>query len=195
MAPIRAGIFYGFFAALVAVADGFYFLALDPAETPEWVTAALADFHTPLALAAYLFLAILAALRVRPARLDPGVSYRSLLVRDCALAATVVAVIVGVVLLVSGALQATLFADETRAYAREAAPRIVEYVEEVRGELSEPPPPPSEAAIERRMQPPTLRDLGRSMTNFVLRAILLGATGAAVGALRGLKRPAPPKPA
>ncbi len=171
--------------ALVALADGFYFLFLDPTEVPDWVTAALADFHTPLALAAYLFLALLAALRVRPVRLDEGVPYRSLLLRDCALASTLVAIIVGVTLILSVALQATVLADEMRAYAREAAPHIAAYVEEVRSELSDPPPPTSAEDVERLLQPPTLGDLGRSLANLVLRALLLGGAGAVVGLIRG----------
>src|SRR5215204_6140698 len=48
--------------------------------------------------------------RVRPTRLDPGVPYRSLLVRDGALAATVVAVMVGITLFLTTALQATVLA-------------------------------------------------------------------------------------
>ncbi|MCA1687839.1 MAG: hypothetical protein LC714_04445, partial [Actinobacteria bacterium] len=44
------------------------------------------------------------------------------------------------------------------------------------------------AEVESSLQPPTLRDLGRSIANLVLRAILLGSLGAAVGALRGRGR-------
>jgi hypothetical protein len=127
----------------------------------------------------------MAALQVRPTRIDPGVSYRSLLVRDCALAATVVAVMVGVALFFSTALQATLFASEIRTFAHDAAPPIAEYVEGVRSGLSNPPPPTTAEEVERSLQPPELRDLGLSMVGLVVRAILLGAVGAMVGALRG----------
>jgi hypothetical protein len=152
----------------------------------------------------FLFLAILAALMVRPTRLDPGVPYRSLLLRDGALAATVVAFMVGITLFLTTALQATLLAGTARDYAREAAPKIVSYVNEVRTEIRQErkergaspekvrdlPPPAQLAEVEATLQPPGLRDLGRSMANFVLRAVLLGTVGALVGALRG--RPAPP---
>jgi hypothetical protein len=155
-----------------------------------------------LALALFLFLAILAALRVRPTRLDPGVPYRSLLLRDGALAATVVAVMVGITLFLTTALQATLLAGAARDYAREAAPKIVSYVNEVRMEIRQErkargaspekvrdlPPPAQVEEVEATLQPPGLRDLGRSMANFVLRAVLLGTAGGLVGALRG--RPA-----
>ena len=185
MAPLRAGFVYGAVAVVVAVVTDFCFLFLDPAGTPAWVLAAVASFRTQLALAAFLFLAILAALRTQPTRMDPDASYRSLLLRDCALAATVVAVMVGVTLFFSTALRATLFADDIRAFARDAAPRIVDYVEGVRSGLSNPPPPARVEEVEDALQPPELRDLGRSMGNLVLRAILLGAAGALVGALRG----------
>jgi hypothetical protein len=147
----------------------------------------------------FLFLAVLAALRVRPTRLDPGVPYRSLLVRDGALAATVVAVMVGITLFLTTALQATVLAGAARYYAAEAAPKIVSYVNEVRTEIRQErkergasperirdlPQPAQVAEVETTMQPPTLRDLGRSMANFVLRAVLLGTVGGLVGALRG----------
>src|ERR687890_322887 len=93
--PIRTGYFYGLAGVLVALASDLYFLFVDPADTPGWVLAAIAQYRTRLALALFLFLAILAALRVRPSRLDPGVPYRSLLLRDSALAATTVAVMLG----------------------------------------------------------------------------------------------------
>jgi hypothetical protein len=127
----------------------------------------------------------LAALRVRPTRIDSGVPYRSLLLRDCALAATVVAVMVGFTLLVLTFLNATLFADEIRAYAHDAAPSIAAYNEKVAGRLDNPPPLPTVEEIEEGLQPPALRDLGRSIANFVLRALLLGTAGAMVGILRG----------
>ena len=118
-------------------------------------------------------------------RNDPDVPYRSLLLRDCALASAIVAVMAGAALFVVTALSATLFTDEIRDYARDAAPSIVAYNEKVAGRVSDPPPIPSVEEIEAGLQPPVLRDLGRSMANLVLRAILLGAAGALVGVLRG----------
>jgi hypothetical protein len=201
--PIRTGYFYGLAGVLVALASDLYFLFVDPSATPGWVLAAIAQYRTRLALALFLFLAILAALRVRPTRLDPGVPYRSLLVRDGALAATVVAVMVGITLFLTTALQATLFAGTARDYAREAAPKVVSYVNEMRMEIRQEredrgaspekirdlPPPAQLEEVEATLQPPTLRDLGRSIANLVLRAVLLGTVGGLVGALRG--RPAP----
>jgi hypothetical protein len=195
--PIRTGYFYGLAGVLVALASDLYFLFVDPSSTPGWVLAAIAQYRTRLALAVFLFLAILAALRVRPTRLDPGVPYRSLLLRDGALAATVVAVMAGITLFLTTALQATLLAGTARDYAAEAAPKIVSYVNEVRTEIRQErkergaspekvrdlPPPAQLAEVEATLQPPTLRDLGRSIAN-------LGTVGGLVGALRG--RPAPP---
>ena len=43
--------------------------------------------------------------------------------------------------------------------------------------------------VEQRLQPPALRDLGRSLANIVLRALLLGAAGALVGILRSSSSP------
>jgi hypothetical protein len=197
--PIRTRYFYGLAGVLVALASDLYFLFVDPSGTPGWVLAAIAQYRTRLALALFLFLAILAALRVRPTRLDPGVPYRSLLVRDGALAATVVAVMVGITLFLTTVLQATLLAGAARNYAAEAAPKIVSYVNEVRAEVRQErkdrgassekvrdlPPPAQLAEVEATLQPPTLRDLGRSIANFVLRAVLLGTAGGLVGALRG----------
>ncbi len=202
--PIRTGYFYGLAGVLVALASDLYFLFVDPAHTPGWVLAAIAQYRTRLALALFLFLAVLAALRVRPTRLDPGVPYRSLLLRDGALAATVVAVMVGITLFLTTTLQATLLAGAARDYAREAAPKVVSYVNEVRMEIRKerkergaPPekvrdlPPPAQVEeVEATLQPPSLRDLGRSIANLVLRAVLLGTVGGLVGALRG--RPSPP---
>ena len=185
MSPLRAGFVFGSVAVVVALVTDLRFLFIDPEALPDWILTAFEGFRTQLALAAYLFLGILAALRTRPARLDPGVSYRSLLLRDCTLAATVVAVMVGVTLLVVTALSATLFADEIRDYARDAAPKIVAYNEKVAGRISDPPPIPSVQEVEAGLQPPVLRDLGRSMANLVLRALLLGSAGALVGILRG----------
>ena len=197
--PIRTGYFYGLAGVLVALASDLYFLFVDPSGTPGWVLAAIAQYRTRLALAIFLFLAILAALRVRPTRLDPGVPYRSLLLRDGALAATVVAVMVGITLFLTTALQATLLAGAARDYAAEAAPKIVTYVNEVRTEIRQEreergaspekvrdlPPPAQLTEVESILQPPTLRDLGRSLANLVLRAVLLGTAGALVGAIRG----------
>jgi hypothetical protein len=197
--PIRIGYFYGLAGVLVALASDLYFLFVDPADTPGWVLAAIAQYRTRLALALFLFLAILAALRVRPTRLDTGVPYRSLLLRDGALAATVVAVMVGITLFLTTALQATLLAGTTRDYAAEAAPKVVSYVNEVRTEIRQTrkergaspekvrdlPPPAQLAEVEATLQPPTLRDLGRSMANLVLRAVFLGTVGGLVGTLRG----------
>lgn len=197
--PIGTGFRYGIVGVLVALASDLYFLVADPAGMPGWILAVIAQYRTRLALALFLFLAVLAALRVRPTRLDPGVPYRSLLVRDGALAATVVAVMVGITLFLSTALQATVLAGAARDYAVTAAPKIASYVNEVRTEIQQErkergaspervrdlPPPTQAAEVEATLQPPTLRDLGRSMANFVLRAVLLGTVGGVVGALRG----------
>src|SRR5215218_9934544 len=201
--PLRTGFAYGIVGVLVALVSDLYFLFVDPADTPGWVLAVIAQYRTRLALAVFLFLAILAALRVRPTHLDPGVPYRSLLLRDGALAATVVAAMVGFTLFLTTALQATLLAGTARDYAVEAAPKIVSYVNQVRTEIRQGredrgaspekvrdlPPPAQVAEVEATLQPPTPRDLGRSIANLVLRAVLLGTVGGLVGALRG--RPAP----
>jgi hypothetical protein len=197
--PVSTGFRYGIVGVLIALASDLYFLVIDPAGLPDWILAVIAQYRTRLALALFLFLAVLAALRVRPTRLDPGVPYRSLLVRDGALAATVVAVMVGITLLLTTALQATVLAGAARDYAAAAAPKIVSYVNEVRTEIRHErkdrgasperirdlPPPAQVAEVEATLQPPTLRDLGRSIANFVLRAVLLGTVGGLVGALRG----------
>ena len=185
MSPFRAGLVYGTVAVVVALVADLRFLFIDPEAIPDWILTAFEGFRTQLALTAYLFLGILAALRTRPTRLDPGVPYRSLLLRDCTLAATIVAVMAGVTLLIVAALSATLFADEIRDYARDAAPKIVAYSEKVSGRLNEPYPVPTVQEVEAGLQPPVLRDLGRSIFNLVLRALLLGVAGALVGLLRG----------
>ena len=185
MGPFRAGLVYGAAAIVVALVTDLRFLFIDPEGTPDWILTVIESFHTQLALAAYLFLGILAALRVRPVRIDPGVPYRSLLLRDCALASTVVAVMVGITLLFITALNATLLAGEIRTYASGAAPKIVAYSEKAASRVSTPPPIPTVEEVERGLEPPAVRDLGRSMANLVLRAILLGAAGVLVGALRG----------
>ncbi len=185
MSPLRVGFVYGSVAVAVALVADLRFLFIDPEVIPDWILTVFEGFRTQLALAAYLFLGILAALRTRPTRLDPGVPYHSLLLRDCTLAATIVAVMVGVTLFIVTALSATLFADEIRDYARDAAPKIVAYNEKAAGRISDPPPIPSVQEVEAGLQPPVLRDLGRSIFNLVLRALLLGVAGALVGALRG----------
>lgn len=198
MGPLRTGFVYGLIAVCLTLAAGFRFLYLDPASTPEWVLATSETFLPLLAAAAQIFLGILAAIRVRPTNVDPEVPYRAILVRDCTLAAAVVAVMVGVTLLLMTALHATVFADDLRNYARDAAPRIAAYVNETGQELRDPPPPTNAGQIERNLQPPALRDLGRSIFNLVLRAILIGALGAVVGLIRGLahrRRPPGVEPA
>jgi hypothetical protein len=185
LSPLRAGFVYGTVAVVVALVADLRFLFIDPEGIPNWILTAVEGFRTQLVLAVSLFLAILAALRVWPTRLDPGVPYRSLLLRDCTLAATVVGVMVGVTLFITTALNATLFADDIRDYAHDASPKIVAYDEKVAGRLSNPPPLPTVEEVEESLQPPVLSDLGRSMANLVLRAILFGAAGAVVGVLRG----------
>lgn len=185
MAPLRAGVVYGLIAALVTAIISFRFLYLDPVSTTDWVLAASESFLPQLEIAVQFFLALLAAIQVRPVRLEPDVPYRSILLRDCTLAATMVAVIAGVSLLVVIALQATVFAESIRNYARDAAPPIVSYVNESRQELSEPPPPATIEQVVTTLLPPGLDDLGRSIFNLVLRALLLGFVGAFIGILRG----------
>jgi hypothetical protein len=195
LGPLRIGFFYGAIAVIVALAADLRFLFIDPREIPDWILTAVEEFRTQLALTATLFLGILAAIRTRPTRVDPDVPYRSLLLRDCVLAATVVAVMAGFALFVVTALNATLFADEIRAYAGEAAPSIVAYNEKVAGRLDDPPPLPTVAGIEEDLQPPVLRDLGRSIANLVLRALVVGTAGGLVGLIRGRTGPPDgPKP-
>lgn len=91
-------------------------------------------------------------------------------------------------------LNATVFADDIRNYAHEAAPSIVAYNEKVANRLEDPPPIPGAAVIERGLQPPTLGDLGKSMANIVLRAVLMGTAGAIVGLLRGRRADSGPAP-
>jgi hypothetical protein len=184
LGPLRTGFFYGMVAAIVALAADLRFFFIDPSSLDTWVLAVIETYRSSLALAACLFLGILAALRVRPTRLDPGVPYRSLLLRDGALASTVVAVLFGAMVFLTTALQATLFADQVRAYADEAAPRIVAYLDELAQRFDNPSPTTVEE-VESGLQPPVLRDLGRSITNFVLRTVLLGTVGGLLGLLRG----------
>lgn len=185
MGPLRVGFFYGVIAVVVALASDLRFLFLDPQALPDWILAAIEEFRTQLVLTTILFLGILAAIRTRPTRVESGVPYRSVLLRDCALAATVVAIMAGLALFVATALNATVFADEVRAYASDATPSIVAYNDKVAGRLENPPPLPPASEVEADLQPPTLRDLGRSMTNIVLRALLVGTAGAVVGLIRG----------
>ena len=184
LGPLRIGFIYGIIASAVALAADLRFVLIDPSALEPWVLAAIETYRSSLALAACLFLGILAALRMRPTRLDPGVPYTSLLLRDGALAATVVAVMFGVTVSLTTALQATLLAHDVRAYAEEAAPRIAAYVDELAERLDDPTPATVEE-IEADLQPPALRDLGRSITNLVLRAVVLGTAGGLVGLLRG----------
>jgi hypothetical protein len=188
--PFRIGFVYGMIAAIVALAADLRFLFIEPAALDTWVLAVIETYRSSVALAACLFLGILAALRVRPTRLDSGVPYRLLLLRDGALAATIVAVVFGATVFLTTALQATLFADEVRAYAAEAAPRIVSYLDELARRFDNPSPT-TVGAVESDLQPPALRDLGLSMTNFVLRAVLLGTVGGTLGLLRGRFGPPP----
>lgn len=185
MGPLRAGFIYGLIAVVVALVADFSFLYLDPAGVDGWILAVVEYYRTQLALAAYLLLAILAALRTRPVRTEPDVPYRSLLLRDCTLAATVVAVMVGVTLFFVTFLQATVFADAIREYARAAAGEIVAYIRELAGRFDSEPPQVTVAEIREDLLPPTLGDLGRSIFNLVMRGLLLGSTGAIVGVLRG----------
>jgi hypothetical protein len=171
-------------AVIVALAADLRFLLIDRLALESWVLAVIETYRSSLALAACLFLGILAALMVQPTRLDPGVPYRSLLLRDGALAATTVAVMFGAAVVLTTALQATLLADEARTYAEEAAPRIVAYMDELARRFDNPSPA-TVREVEADLQPPELRDLGRSITNFVLRAVFLGTLGGLVGALRG----------
>lgn len=184
MGPLRTGFFYGMIAVVVALVADLRFLLVDPSASSTWVLAVIETYRSSLALTVCLFLGILAALRVRPTRLDPGVPYRSLLLRDGALAATVVAVMFGITAFLTTALQATLLADEARAYATEAAPRIVSYLDEL-ARHNDDPSPATVGEVESDLQPPVLRDLGRSMANLVLRAVLVGTAGGLVGVLRG----------
>lgn len=185
MGPFRAGIFYGAIAVGVALVANLHFLLLDASETPGWIIAVVEDFRTTLALAAFLLLGILAALRTTPRRLDEGVPYRALLLRDCTLAATLVAVMAGLALLMIVFLQATVLSGPMQSYAADAAPRIVAYIEELGDRFSDPVDPVTAAQVEEDLSPPTLGSLGQSISNFVLRALLLGLAGALVGLIRG----------
>lgn len=185
MGPLSTGFRYGMVAVVVALVAELRFLFITPGDLPNWILTVIETYRTQLPAAAFLFLSILAALRVRPVRMDSGVPYRSLLLRDGAMTATIVAVFAGLALLLLTLLNSTVFADNIRSYASDAAPYILEYSEKVAGRLKEPPPLPPVEQIEADLQPPEPRDLGRSLANLVLRGILLGTIGALVGALRG----------
>lgn len=185
MGPLRAGFIYGSVAVIIALVADFRFLYLDPDVVSGWIIAVVEQYRTQLAFIAYLLLAVLAALSTRPTRVDPDVPYRSLLLRDCTLAATVVAVMVGVALLMSTFLQATVLAEPLREYARASAVEIVAYIQELAERFDSEPPQTSVQEIQELLMPPTLRELGRSLFNLVLRALLLGFVGAMVGILRG----------
>ena len=121
LGPRRTGFRYGVVAVVIALVADLRFLFVDPAGTPDWILTVFENYRTTLALAAYLFLGILAAIRVRPDRTEEGV----------------------------------------------------------------PPALPTLEQVQANLQPPALRDLGRSIFNFVLRSLLLGFAGALVGLLRG----------
>lgn len=185
MGPLRAGFIYGTVAVIVALLSDFRFVYLNPDSADGWIIAVIEQYRTQLALAAYVLLAILAALRTRPVRTEPDVPHRSLLLRDCALAATVVAIMVGVALFFITFLQATVFAEAIRDYAGAAAVEIVAYVEELADRFDSEPPQVTVQEVREALLPPTLADLGRSIFNLVMRGLLLGFIGALVGALRG----------
>ena len=185
MGPLRTGFFYGTIAVVVALVADFRFLYLNPDSVDGWIIAVVEQYRTQLALAAYLLLAILAALRTRPTYIDPDVPYRSLILRDCTLAATVVAMMVGIALFLITFLQATLFAEAIREYASAAAVEIVAYVQELADRFDSEPPQTTVQEIRETLLPPTLGELGRSIFNLVMRGLLLGFTGAIVGVLKG----------
>lgn len=184
MGPFRAGIFYGIIAVAVALAANLHFLLLDASGTPGWIMAVVEDFRTTLALAAFLMLGALAAMRTKPQRLDEGVPYRSLLLRDCTLAATIVAVMAGLTLMIVVFLQATVLSGSMQSYAADAAPRIIAYIEELGDRFSDPADPVTATEVEGDLAPPALGSLGQSISNFVLRALLLGIAGTVVGLMR-----------
>jgi hypothetical protein len=185
LGPFRAGIFYGAIAVVVALAANLHFLVLDASSTPGWIIAVIEDFRTTLSLAAFLMLGILAARRTTPERLDEGVPYRALLLRDCTMAATLVAVIVSLALVVILFLQATVLSGPMQSYASDAAPRIVAYIEELGDRFSDPAEPVTVSETEEGLSPPDLDRLGQSISNLVLRTLFLGGAGALVGLLRG----------
>lgn len=184
MGPLKAGVIYGTVAVIVAILSDFRFIYLNPDSVDGWIIAILEQYRTRIALAAYLLLAILAAMRTRPTYINPDVPYRSLLLRDATLAATVVAMMVGVALFFITFLQAIVFDDAIREYARVAAVEIVAYVQVLADRFDSDPPQVTVQGMREILQPPTLSDLGRSIFNLVMRGLLLGTTGAIVGVLR-----------
>jgi hypothetical protein len=62
LSPLRAGFVYGSVAVAVALVADLRFLFIDPEVIPDWILTVFEGFRTQLALAAYLFLGILAAL-------------------------------------------------------------------------------------------------------------------------------------
>ena len=184
LGPLRAGFIYGTVAVIVAIVADFRFVYLNPDNVDGWIIAVVEQYRTQLALAAYLLLAILAALRTRPTYIDPDVPYRSLILRDCTLAATIVAMMVGVALFFITFLQATFFADTIREYAGAAAADYVGYVQELADRFSSDPPQVTVQEMRETFGPPPLADLGRSIFNLVMRGLLLGLTGAIVGVLK-----------
>src|SRR3712207_2281714 len=148
LGPLRIGFFYGALAVVVALAADLRYLFIDPQEIPHWILTAIEEFRTQLALTVTLFLGILAAIRTRPTRVDPDVPYRSVLLRDCVLAATVVAVMAGGVLFVGTALKPPVFAGAKSVFARGPRPRIVSYQEEGGRGLGHPSPPPARGEIQ-----------------------------------------------
>lgn len=185
MGPFRAGIFYGSVAVVVALATNLHFLLIDASGPPGWVIGVWESYRTHLTLAAFLLCAIVAAIRTVPQRLDEGVPYRSLLLRDCTLAGTIVAVMAGLALMIIVFLQATVFSGAMQSYAQTAAPGIVAYIQELGARFSSPPDPVTAGQIEEDLAPPTIGELGQSISNFVLRALMLGGVGAVVGLMRG----------
>lgn len=201
MGPGKTAFRYGVVAVVAALVADLYFLVVDPVSVVDWILTVVHQYRTSLALATFVFVTILAARRVQPVRLDPDASWRALLVRDGSMCGVVIATMVGISLLLSATLQATLLAEPMRTYAREATPKIVSYsnseLKEVRegrvrrGDSPEKiaalPDPARPGEVRASLQPPALRDLGRSIANFVLRAVLLGVIGGVTGALRRSK--------
>ena len=72
LGPLRTGFRYGVVAVVIALVSDLRFLFVDPAGTPDWILTVFENYRTTLALAAFLFLGILAAIRVRPDRTEEG---------------------------------------------------------------------------------------------------------------------------
>ncbi len=185
MGPLRTGFIYGTVAVIVALLANFRFLYLDPDNIEGWIIALVEQYRTQLALAAFLLLAIIAALRTRTTYAHEGVPYRSLILRDATLAATIVALMAGVALFFITFLQATFFAEAIREYAAAAAADYVSYVRELADRFNSDLPRVTVQEMRETFGPPALVDLGRSIFNLVMRCLLLGFVGALVGVLRG----------